>query len=314
MKPVQGVYLSETIDLKSYYSSAFAPFSDTVMLRNPAEIDHPHGIEFALCWEPADDAFDAYPSLRLISSIAAGVDTILRCSSLPDDIPVMRVRDPQQAKDMAAFALRYVVGEHRDMARYVRQQSAQVWQRNPYPPTSEFRISVLGFGLMGQAVSQALSRLGYRVVAFAKNPRKVSENIEILSRSDGKLAAVRDANIVINLLPGTPDTVGLLDRSLFSAMARGAILINLGRGQHLVESDLLDALESGQLQRAALDVVDAEPLPKGHVFWTHPAISVTPHIAAESRKSNVARLVSDDVRRVWVGEPPAGLIDRFHGY
>ncbi len=314
MKPVQGVYLSESIDLKSYYGSAFAPFDDTVVLRNPAEIEAPESVEFALCWEPADKAFDDYPSLRLISSIAAGVHHILHCSSLPADVPVTRVRDPQQAKDMAAFALRYVVGEHRDMARYARQQSGEIWQRNPYPPTTEYRISVLGFGLMGQAVSDALSRLGYCVTAFAKSPREGSGNVRILSEQDGKQAAVRDAQIVINLLPATAETVGFLDRSLFNAMARGGMLINLGRGQQLVEEHLLEALDTGQLRHAALDVAATEPLPKGHAFWTHPAISVTPHIAVESRKGTVARLITEDLRHVWAGETPVGLIDRARAY
>lgn len=314
MQPVQGVYLSESIDLQSYYGSAFGPFGDAVVLRAPAEITDPERIEFALCWEPADKAFDAYPSLRLISSIAAGVHTILRCSSLPADVPVIRVRDPQQAKDMAAFALRYVVGQHRDMARYVRQQTAEIWQRNPYPPTTEFRVTVLGFGLMGQAVSDVLSRLGYSVTAFAKSPRKGPGTVKVLSADDGKLAAVRGAHVVINLLPATAETVGMLDRSLFNAMARGGMLINLGRGQHLVENDLIEALDAGQLRRAALDVAAAEPLPKGHIFWTHPAISFTPHIAAESRKDTVARLVTEDLRRVWAGEKPIGLIDRARAY
>ncbi|MEM6461771.1 MAG: NAD(P)-dependent oxidoreductase [Pseudomonadota bacterium] len=313
-KPVQGVYLSETIDLKTYYAAAFAPFADTLRLLDPAEIADPNEIDFALCWEPADDAFASYPGLRLISSIAAGVDTILRCSSLPDHVPVMRIRDPQQARDMAAFAIRYVVDAHRDMARYAKQQEEQTWQRNAYGPTSKFRISILGYGLMGKAVSDGLSRLGYDVVAFARNPREESSQIEVFSAADGKLAAVSGADLVINHLPATADTVGLLDMSVFAAMAGGATLVNLGRGQHLVEDDLLRALDSGQLHHAALDVAAVEPIPTGHAFWTHPRISITPHIAAESIKDNVARLVSEDIRRVWAGQSPVGLIDRARAY
>lgn len=314
MKLIQGVYLSNKIDLKTYYSAAFAPHARLLELRNPDDIDDPGAVEFALCWEPADDAFDPFAKLRLISSIGAGVDNILHCPSLPPDVPIIRVRDPQQARDMAAFALRYVVDEHRGMARYAGQQSARIWQRNPYCPTPEFRICVLGFGLMGQAVAEALSRLGYGVFAYSKNAKDGSGDIGMFSAEGGKLAAVRDADIVINLLPATPDTVNILDRSVFSAMARGAMLINLGRGDQLVDDDLLEALESGQLRRAALDVSHAEPLPDGHPFWTHPAISVTPHIAAEARKENVARLICEDVQRVWQGEAPVGLIDRTRAY
>lgn len=314
MTAIQGVYLSESIDLKSYYASAFLPYLDTVELHNPDEVCDPNAIEFALCWEPADDAFARYPSLRLISSIAAGVDTILPCSSLPAEVPVTRVRDPQQASDMAAFAVHHVVGEHRGMARYGRQQTARIWQRNPYNPTPEFRISVLGHGLMGRAVADALSGLGYDVVAFAKNPRPESGSIRVYSQDEGKLTAVRDAHILINLLPGTPETTGLLDRSVFSAMARGGMLINLGRGRHLVEKDLIEALDSGQLHHAAIDVVLAEPLSRDHVFWTHPKISLTPHIAAESRKAHVARLVCDDIRSLLEGKSPIGLIDRSRAY
>ncbi|MCG8545785.1 MAG: NAD(P)-binding domain-containing protein [Alphaproteobacteria bacterium] len=314
MKTVQGVYLSETIDLKSYYSEAFEPFKDVVSLHSPSEVEDANSIEFALCWEPADDAFNAFPALKLISSIAAGVHNILRCSSLPQGVPITRVRDPQQAKDMAAFAVRHVVDAHRHMAEIARQETARIWNRIPYGSTQNFRVAVLGYGLMGHAASDALSHLGYDVVAYAKHPRTPAGPIRLFSEKDGILAAVHDANVVIDLMPATDDTTGILDETLFSTLAEGAALIQLGRGQHLVEDDLLAALQSGQIRHAALDVFSTEPLPNDHVFWSHPKITVTPHIVAESSKDSVARLVVDDIRSVWSGMQPARIIDRSRGY
>ncbi|MEM9682677.1 MAG: NAD(P)-dependent oxidoreductase [Pseudomonadota bacterium] len=314
MKTVQGVYLSESIDLKSYYAEAFNPFEDVVLLHDPSEIEDADSIEFALCWEPADDAFRTFPALKLISSIAAGVHNILRCSSLPTGVAVTRVRDPQQAKDMAAFALRHVVDAHRHMAEIAQQETVRIWNRVPYTSTPDFRIAVLGYGLMGHAAADALSQLGYDVVAYAKHPRTPAGSIRLFSETDGILAAVRDANVVIDLMPATADTDGVLDGKLFSALADGAVLIQLGRGQHLVEDDLLAALQSGKIGHAALDVFSAEPLPNDHVFWSHPKITVTPHIAAESSKDSVARLVVEDIRSVWNGTRPVGLIDRSRGY
>ncbi|MEM7123239.1 MAG: NAD(P)-dependent oxidoreductase [Pseudomonadota bacterium] len=314
MKPIKGVYLSDTLDLNAYYSDAFAPYDGDVLMHDPSEIEATGDIEFALCWEPADDAFNAYPALKLVSSIAAGVHNILRCSSLPETVLVTRVRDPQQARDMAAFAVRQVVDVHRRMAELTQQEAARVWKRMPYASTQSYRIAVLGYGLMGHAVSDTLSNLGYHVVAYAKNTRSPTGSVRVFSEREGVLVAVRDANVVIDLMPATDDTNGLLNATLFSALADSATLIQLGRGPHLVEDDLLAALESGKIGHAALDVFATEPLPKDHIFWSHPKISVTPHIAAESRKDNVARLVVDDIRSVWSGAHPVGLIDRSRGY
>ena len=203
-----------------------------------------------------------------------------------------------------------MVDAHRHMAEIARQETARIWNRVPYASTQSFRIAVLGYGLMGHAAADALSQLGYDVIAYAKHPRTPAGPIRLFSEKDGILAAVRDAKVVIDLMPATKDTDGVLDGTLFSALADGATLIQLGRGQHLVEDDLLAALQSGQIRHAALDVFSTETLPNDHVFWSHPKITVTPHIAAESSKDSVARLVADDIRSVWRGTQPAGLIDR----
>lgn len=315
MKALKGVYLSDALDLAGLYARAFEPYSETLTLALPEAVADPEAITFALAWKPAPEAFAPYPNLRLVSSIAAGVDNILSCPSLPPNAQVMRLRDPDQAKEMSGFALWHIIGWHREMARYGDQQRAGIWRRNPYHLASDIRVAILGFGLMGETLANSLLALDYQVIVYAKRPREgLPDNLTIVCEADGKLAAAGGADIVVNLLPATPETMGVLDAELISVMAAGGLLINLGRGNHLVEEDLLAALDEKHLSHAALDVTAEEPLPPTHPFWTHPAITLTPHIAAETPPERLTRLVAREVERARCGKPPLGLVDRVQSY
>lgn len=315
MARIKGVYLSEACNLEDYYSSWFAKYADRVEMALPPDVADPSSIEFALAWCPAADAFEPYRNLRLVSSIAAGVDNILKCPSLPADAAVIRLRDPDQAKDMAAFALWQVVGAHRNMRRFQDQQKNREWIRRDYVPASEFRVTILGFGMMGSALAESLVNLGYSVTVLARTARDDTlPQIRLVTEAEGKIEAVRNADCVVNLLPATGDTENILDASVFDAMAQGATLVNLGRGNHLVEDDLFAALDAGKLSAAALDVARQEPLPEDHPFWSHPAIALTPHIAAETGPATVVRLIMDDLDRFFGGETPLGLVDKSRAY
>jgi glyoxylate/hydroxypyruvate reductase len=240
--------------------------------------------------------------LRLIQSLWAGVDKLLADVALPANVPLARMVDPAMTAAMAETALWAVLGLHRRFFDYAAQQSRAQWQQQPQHRADEVRVLVLGAGLMGGAAAARLAAQGYCVATW---------------RASGGASlndALRGADIVVNLLPLTPATRGLLNASAFAAMARGASLINLARGAHVVDDDLLAALDSGHLHRAVLDVFNAEPLPAGHAFWRHPQVTVLPHVAALTDERSAAEVVAGNLRALAAAAPLSHLVDRARGY
>lgn len=313
--PIVGVYLSGTLDLAAYFDPVFAEHAPDIVMLRPETVSDPATVQVAMAWQPSPDAFSRYPNLRLVSSIAAGVDSILSCPSLPPGVPVMRIRDEDQARTMAGFAAWHVLWHHRRFSTYLQQQRFGIWQKLPCAAPREVRVGILGFGQMGRAVAEALVVLGYCVAAFCRRePAQPIPGVALHSGAEGLGAIATQSDILINLLPLTPETRGLLDARLFARMPRGAALIQLGRGEQLVEEDLLAALAEGRLSGASLDVFAAEPLPASHPFWTHPNVVVTPHAASESSAETVVRFFAEEVRRCLAGGSPAAAVDRTNGY
>ncbi len=314
--PIKGVYLSSTVDLKAQFGEAFESVSDTVHLRAPHEIADPSEIKFALSWKPADNAFAPYPNIEMVSSIAAGADSILKCPSLPTDVIVTRVCDPDQAYMMAGFAVWQVIWYHRNMRQYLINESNHIWHWVDRLPIRNCTVGVLGFGTMGQAVAKALVPLGFPVVAACRTAQNKPEypGITLLSGTNSIRNTAARANILINLLPLTAETQFVLDADLFAAMPRASVLIQIGRGEHLIEEDLIAALDNGQLSAATIDVFRGEPLPSDHPYWDDPRIMVTPHDASESGIFVVVQQVTTCVADLAQGRVPRFAIDRGCGY
>lgn len=315
---IEGVYLSTDLDLEELYREAFAAHPK-VRLRHPHEIDDPEAVRFALCWRPADEAFDPYPNLGLASSIAAGVDSIVNCPSLPKKVVVTRVRDGNQGDLMAGYAAWHVVWHHRNMARYINHQRSATWARYDISgllPPRDCVVGVLGFGLMGQAIARAVVAMGFTVVAAIRGepPTKSSAGVSFESGPDAVRRTAAKAHMLINVLPLTPETRDILDAKLFATMPAGAVLIQLGRGEHLVEDDLILALDNGLLSGASIDVFRTEPLPGNHPFWRDPRIVVTPHQASACSTTIVAEQVAQAALDVVAGRRPQTAVDRCSGY
>lgn len=313
--PLDIVALSGVFDLSRLFSETGAP----VRVLRPSEVSDPARIEVAVAWLPEDGAFDAYPNLRMVSSIAAGVDSILACPSLRPTIAVTRIRDHRQADLMAGFAAWQVIWHHRRMGDYVASQSRRVWDRSFRPALPEtVRVGLLGYGLMGRRCAKAISAMGYRVIvarnSVAAQPDPASSGIEILAGPDAVHRVAAQSDILVNVLPLTDATRNLLDRPFFAQMPRGAALVQMGRGEHLVEADLLDALESGQIGSASVDVFRQEPPPEDHPFWSHPRILVTPHKASDTTPAETLRQVIENYLALCEGRVPPGLVDRAAGY
>lgn len=306
--------ISESLDLKAYYGETFArviPHIDLV----PHPVDAaPETIEIALAWRPPQGAFARYPNLKAVCSIAAGVDNILACTDLPAHVEVARVVDPEQGALMSAFALWHVLWHLRRFDRYLTQQRQGVWERGIQRAPADMKVAVLGFGQIGQRVAGDLAGLGFPVLAWSRSHRTAPAGITVFHGTDGLAALLPQAEVVINLLPLTEETRGLLARPFFARMKRGGYLIQLGRGEHLVEADLLAALADGTLSGASLDVFATEPLPQGHRFWTHPNIVMTPHDASYARPTETARTLAETAADIAAGRRPRGAIDRGRGY
>ncbi|MEI6158731.1 MAG: glyoxylate/hydroxypyruvate reductase A [Roseococcus sp.] len=275
---------------------------------NPAEI------EAAVCWTQHDMAeLRRYPNLKLIVSMGAGVDHLLRPPGPPPGIPVARLKDERLTTGMTEWVLLNVLRFHRQDLEYRAQQAARIWDELPAPDTAKRRIGMLGLGQLGNASAQALLGLGFPVMGWTRSPREVS-GVTGFSGPDGLEAMIRQTDILVCLLPLTPETRGVINATSLGWLPRGAFVINAARGGHVVAEDLLAALDSGHVAAAARDVFEPEPLPSDHRFWTHPNVLVWPHASAITIPSSAAPQVVENLRRAREGRPLINLVDFSAGY
>ncbi|MEM7499299.1 MAG: glyoxylate/hydroxypyruvate reductase A [Pseudomonadota bacterium] len=299
-------------DLKALYAEGFARHTDLRLL-TPDEVADPSAVEIAIAFNPPPDAFERFHALKLLHSVGAGVDGLLKHPGLLPEMAVVRMVNPEQARMMAGFAVWHVVSWHRRLWEYPALQARRHWEVLDASPASGFPVAVLGWGNMGRACGEALAGLGYPVTAWAGTAREEA-GIRILAGEDGLAEALRPARAIVNVLPLTEATRCILDDVTFGYMRPDALLVQLGRGGHLVEPDLIAALDAGRPGMAALDVMETEPLPPESPLWSHPRIRVTPHCASESSPEAVADAVAANIVRWQAGEPMTGLVDRGRGY
>lgn len=313
--PIYGVLLSETMDLKSYYALDFGEKAPDVCLLNPDEVTDPEAIRFAVCWLPGPAAFSPYPNLEMAMSVGAGVDDLLGHPGLHDSVAICRVRDPNQAHLMAGYAVHEVVHFERGFAHMQQNQEQAQWAPPPIRPPSALKVAVFGHGSMGAVIVRALAATGFSVsVACRRPPRDQISGVSYFAGDDSIMNAATDMDVVINTLPLTTQTEDVLNAGLFGKLARGAWLIQIGRGEHLVEADFVAALESGQLSGATLDVFREEPLPSDHAFWRDPRLRITPHIASDTTPAVVAQQALQSARELLSGKPLSLVVNPAQGY
>jgi glyoxylate/hydroxypyruvate reductase A len=260
-------------------------------------------VRAAVVANPPPGSLQGLPALRLVQSLWAGVDRLLRDPTLPADVPLARMVDPGMTAAMVETALWAVLSLHRGFFEYGARQRRGEWRAHAQRPASDVPLLVLGQGAIGLAVAQRLAAQGYPLRTWR--------------RADGDAAlwnALPAADIVIDLLPLTPATAGLLDARFFSAMRPGASLVNLARGAHVVDADLLAALDTGQVRHAVLDVFNVEPLPASHPYWQHAGVTLLPHAAAMTDPRTAAGVVAENLGRLEHGQPLLHLVERSRGY
>jgi glyoxylate/hydroxypyruvate reductase A len=273
---------------------------------DPAEID------MALCWKPPPGGLAKFPNLKVIFSLAAGIDHLLSDPELPD-VPIVRMVEPSLTAGVAEYILLHALRHHKDQRRFEDQQRERAWQPYYAPPAATRRVGILGLGAIGGEAARMLRAVGFDVAGWSRTPKQMDgvDSFHGAAQLDAFLART---DILVCILPKTPQTTGILNTGLFAKLPRGASLINAGRGVQLVEQDLLDALESGQVSEATLDVFHTEPLPDDHAFWGHPRITVTPHSAGDPFADSAARVVAENILRFRRGEILPNLFDRAAGY
>ncbi|GGJ93272.1 2-hydroxyacid dehydrogenase [Pseudomonas matsuisoli] len=268
-------------------------------------------IEYIIAWESPADLAD-FPNLRILFSVGAGVDQF-DLSRLPPQASLVRMVDTSISASMNEYVVWAVMNLHRDMLAYREDQRVARWAPQPIVSAGRRRVGVMGLGQLGLAVIEALRPFGFERFGWNRSPREI-EGVTTYAGSEGLEAFLGQCDILINLLPLTPETRGLLDARLFAALPHGAGLINTGRGGHLIEADMLTALASGQLRGAIVDVFEEEPPAVDHPFWTHPRIVVTPHIASTVQIEGGAAAVAENIRRAEAGSPLLNAVDRQRGY
>ncbi|WP_066552082.1 2-hydroxyacid dehydrogenase [Croceicoccus bisphenolivorans] len=276
------------------------------------DVGDPADIRYLIAWTLTPELVASLPNLEILFSIGAGVDQ-LDLSLLPPHVRVVRMIESGITNTMAEFVAMAALSLHRDLPFYIASQRAGRWDPQDVLLCSERTVGVMGLGELGRASIARLSPLGFRVLGWSRSRVEVP-GATCFAGQDEFDAFLGQVDILVCLLPLTDDTRGILCRDLFAKMPRGASLINVARGGHLVQDDLLTALDSGQLLYAFVDVTDPEPLPDAHPFYGHPAIFLTPHIAGVTRKETAVHSLIANLRRELAGEPLAGEIDRGRGY
>ena len=267
-------------------------------------------VDVALVAMPPAGTFERLGRPRLIQSLWMGVETLLADPGLPRGVPLARTIDPGMVAAKSEMVLACVVDWHRHLYRYRAHQQAGNWQRLGQRMAGDRTIGVLGLGELGRDTARKLAALGFNVAGWSRRPKDIPgvESFTDLS------AMLRKSDAVACLLPLMRDTRGVLNARAFATMKRGACVINLARGAHLVVQDLLDALDSGALAHAYLDVFEREPLPAGDPLWRHPGVTITPHIAALTEPRTALPKVLANIERVRRGEAPQDLVDFEAGY
>ncbi len=267
------------------------PGWDVVSLDAAAD---PETVDFAVVWRPRTGDLARFRNLRAIVSIGAGIDHVLADTQLPSDVPIIRTVGADLTQRMREYVALHVLRHHRDMPRQLLAQSQNDWHAIVVPVAPNRTVGVMGLGNLGAAAATTLAQLGFATRGWSKSEKTI-DGVTCFAGQGGFDTFLDGCDILVNLLPLTDQTRGILNASLFRKLPKGACVINCARGPHLVEDDLVAALDSGQIKQATLDVFHIEPLPTDHPFWSHPAITVTPHVASQIDAATGGRLIANNL-------------------
>ena len=275
-------------------------------------VENKDRVTFAVSWNHPEKVLPNYPNLKVVSSLGAGVDHILKDSTLPESLKIARVMIPSLKDQMAEYVLNAVQNYRFNTSKYVDQKREGFWSTHDAIPKSDCTVGVMGLGEMGQAVVNSLLVNRYSVVGWSKSKKDI-KGIETFSKDELDHFLLK-TNILVCLLPLTNETNGILDLDLFKKLKKPAYLVNVARGSHLIEEDLIYGLDTGVLVGATLDVFEEEPLPANHLFWNRPKIMITPHIASITDPREAANVIVENYKRSLSGMDLLFEVHRLYGY
>jgi glyoxylate/hydroxypyruvate reductase A len=270
--------------------------------------------DYAVVWQPPRAMLEKRADLKAIFNLGAGVDGILALGdALPANVPVVRLDDAGMGLQMAEYVSHAVLHYFRRFDAFAQAQREGRWRFIKPHDRREFSVGILGLGVLGNRVAHALQEFAFPLHGWSRSAKEV-EGITCHAGDEGLDAFLRASKVLVCLLPLTPETRGILNRSTLEKLPQGAYLINVARGAHLVEEDLLALVQSGHIAGATLDVFQQEPLPPEHPFWSEPRITITPHAAAATLRGDSVRQIAGKIRQLQRGEAIVGLVDRLKGY
>jgi len=272
------------------------------------------GADVALVWKPPANLFTHETQLKTIFNLGAGVDAVLALPTFPADARLIRLEDAGMAVQMAEYVLFALARASRDFDVYDAQQRAGQWQPAPGTLRADWPVGILGLGRIGLQVAQTLASLGYDVAGWSRSGRDDVAGMTSYAGAEALPAFLARTRVLVNVLPLTAETRGFIDASVLAQLKSGAHVINVGRGESLVEKDLLAALASGQVAGASLDVFETEPLPQDHPFWRDARVHITPHVAARTLLEESIAQIASKVRALAAGQPITGIVSRDRGY
>ena len=268
--------------------------------------------DHAVVWSPPQNFIDEQSQLQNLFNIGAGVDALLKLN-LPASLNIVRLNDAGMSVQMAEYVCHAVIRHFREFDHYDKDAQSQRWSYRKPSLRADFAVGVLGAGVLGSHVAKSLQTFEFPVNVWSRSPKHI-EGVKSFSGAAQLSDFLKATRVLVNLLPLTPDTENILNRELLMQLQQGAYLINVARGRHLVEQDLIDAIDAGHMAGATLDVFRQEPLPQDHAFWTHPKITVTPHTSARTLRDESIAQIASKIKAVYAGQPIEGRVDKVRGY
>lgn len=274
--------------------------------------------DYALVWMPPPELFVEHSKLRAIFTLGAGVDALLKQSTLPSQVPLIRLEDAGMAQPMAEYVLIAALRARWRMGAYAKHQRAHRWQRETVAAREQSPVGVLGLGAIGAHIARTLVAHGFAVRGFSRSAKSI-DGVETFAGQaragdPGFDRFIDGLALVVNVLPSTPETAHVLGRAAFAQMADGAHVVNVGRGAAIDDHALVEAIDAGKLAGATLDVFQTEPLPSDHPFWSRPEIEITPHISGVTPVEPAMKQIAEKIARLERGSPVSGVVDRARGY
>ncbi len=269
--------------------------------------------DYAIVWAPEGALFEDQRALKAVFNLGAGVDALLALAALPPGLPVVRLGDAGMSVQMAEYVCQAVIRFARGLGEYEREMKAGIWSAKRAPARSDFPVGVMGLGAIGARVARALAAFDYPVLGWSRSPKTVA-GVASYCGPAGLDAFLRASRILVCALPLTPDTRGILCRATLEKLRPEGYLINVGRGAHLIEDDLLELLDEGVIKGATLDVFTEEPLRGDHPFLRQPSITLTPHISAVTNRHLSVEQIAQKIKRFEAGAAIDGVVERTRGY